>query len=116
MSDYNPLDEAKRIVNKATQTGIVLRVLGGLAVKYYCPSTSHRALDRECADMDLISLKNDKNVKQLFIDLGYAPDEFFNMTQGDARLLFLDPKERKVEVFLRVFDMCHKFDFAIGLQ
>jgi len=110
MTEYNPLDEAKRIVDKARQNGIVLRVLGGLAVKYYCPSTSDRALSRECADIDLIAV-NDHKVKEVFRDLGYAADEFFNMTQGDARLLFLDPEERKVEVFLGIFDMCHKFDF-----
>lgn len=110
MSEYNSLDEAKRIVDKARQNGIVLRVLGGLAVKYYCPSTSDRALNREYADMDLIGLNGGK-LKELFSELGYTADEFFNMTQGDARLLFLDPKERKVEVFLRIFDMCHKFDF-----
>jgi hypothetical protein len=110
MSEYNPIDEAKRIVDKARQNGIVLRVLGGLAVKYFCPSTNDRALNRECADMDLIGVNGHK-VKETFRDLGYAADDFFNMTQGDARLLFLDPKERKVEIFLGIFDMCHKFDF-----
>jgi len=115
MTDYNPLEEAKRIVEKADQAEIVLRVLGGLAVKYYCPSSSDRALNREYADMDLIG-RNDKKIKPLFKDLGYEADEFFNMTQGDARLLFLDPEERKVEVFLGVFDMCHKFDFRERLK
>jgi len=110
MPDYNQLDEAKRIVDKARQRGVLLRVLGGLAVKYYCPSTSDRALNRECADMDLMS-RNDQKVKELFKDLGYTADEFFNMTQGDARLVFMDPQEKKVEIFLGVFDMCHKFDF-----
>ena len=110
MTEYNPLDEARRIVEKARQNGVVLRMLGGLAVKYYCPSASHRSLNRECADMDLIAVKGNK-VKETFTDLGYVADEFFNMTQGDARLLFLDSKERKVEIFLGIFDMCHKFDF-----
>jgi len=115
MTDYNPLDEAKRIVEKARQNGIALRLLGGLAVKYYCPSTSDRALNRECADMDLVGV-NDHKVKETFRDLGYTADDFFNMTQGDARLVFLDPKERKVEIFLGIFDMCHKFDFRHRLR
>jgi hypothetical protein len=115
MTDYNPLEEVKRIIAKANQTGIVLRLMGGLAVKYYCPSTSDRTLNRECADIDLMSV-NDQKVKPLFKDLGYTGDEFFNMTQGDARLLFLDPVERKVEIFLGVFDMCHKFDFRDRLR
>lgn len=41
----------------------------------------------------------------------------FNALQGDKRLLFLDPAaKRRVDIFLDVFEMCHKFDFHNRLE
>ena len=110
-------EEAKGIVEEGRKTEIVLRLLGGLAVKYYCPSASHRALTREYPDMDLMGLREQsKKIQELFIGLGYTADEVFNMTQGDLRLLFLDSRGRHIDIFLDIFDMCHKFDFRDRLK
>jgi len=106
------LEEAKRIVEEGAKSGIVLRLLGGLAVKYYCPSASHCTLSREYPDMDLMGLSDQsRKMQELFVNLGYTADEVFNMMQGDLRLLFLDSRDRHVDIFLDIFDMCHKFDF-----
>jgi hypothetical protein len=51
-------------------------------------------------------------MKKLFIDLGYTPRDIFNALHGDTRLIFNDIENgRRVDIFLDVFEMCHKLDF-----
>jgi len=62
--------------------------------------------------------KETAKIKQLFTELGYRPRERFNALHG-SRLIFNDIKnQRRVDVFLDVFEMCHKFDFKgrMGLE
>jgi hypothetical protein len=42
----DPIDEARRIIEAGASQGLVLRLLGGLAVKLHSPSAGHRALSR----------------------------------------------------------------------
>ncbi len=105
--------EARRILEAAEAKGIVLRLLGGLAVKLSSPSASHRALTRKYPDIDFAGYrKQGRTIKELFVELGYEPNQRFNALHGDKRLLFYDNKNgRQVDIFLDVFEMCHKFDF-----
>jgi hypothetical protein len=107
------VQESHRILQAAEQRGIVLRLLGGLAIRIHSPSAAHRILEREYADIDLMGLrKQSKEIKTLFSDLTYSPREIFNALQGDRRLIFNDlENQRRVDVFLDVFEMCHRFDF-----
>ncbi len=51
-------------------------------------------------------------MKKLFIGLGYTPRDIFNALHGDTRLIFNDIENgRRVDIFLDVFEMCHKLDF-----
>ncbi len=55
--------------------------------------------------------KQSRDIKKLFMELGYAPREIFNALQGDKRLIFNDiVNERRVDIFLDVFEMCHRFE------
>jgi len=102
-------DEAKRILDEAKKTGIVLRLFGGVAVKYHCPSATHRALQRSYPDLDFFGRgKQGREIRKLFLDLGYEPNQRFNALHGATRLIFEDSKnQRVVDVFLDVFKMCH---------
>ncbi len=103
------VEEAKRIIDEATTRGIVLRLLGGLAVKYHCPSASHRTLQREYLDADLIGHKqHGPLIKKLLSDLGYLPNQRFNALHGGTRLMYADPAGREsLDVFFDIFKMCH---------
>jgi hypothetical protein len=107
------VQETERIVDAAAQKGIVLRLFGGLAIRFHCPSATHRSLGRKYADIDFMALrKQTRDTKKLFAELGYVPRERFNALQGDKRLIFNDiENERRVDIFLEHFEMCHKFDF-----
>jgi hypothetical protein len=82
-------------------------------VRFHCPSATHRLLARKYADIDFMGLrKQSRGMKKLFADLGYTPRDIFNALHGDARLIFNDIENgRRVDIFLDVFEMCHKFDF-----
>jgi hypothetical protein len=102
-------DEAKRILDKAKQGGIILRLLGGVAVKYHCPSATHRSLQRSYPDLDFFGRgKQGQEIRNLFLGLGYEPNQRFNALHGATRLIFEDAKnQRVVDIFLDVFRMCH---------
>jgi len=56
--------------------------------------------------------KQSKGIRALFTELGYTPREIFNAMQGAKRLIFNDVEHgRRIDIFLDVFEMCHKFDF-----
>ena len=105
--------EAERIIDIAEKNQITLRLFGGMAVRFHCPSATHRELARKYADIDFMGLKKQgRGMKKLFVDLGYTPRDIFNALHGDTRLIFNDiDHERRVDIFLDVFEMCHKFNF-----
>jgi len=105
--------ETERIIDLADKQNVVLRLFGGLAIRFHCPSATHRSLERKYADIDFMGLsKQSRGIKNLFLELGYAPREVFNAYYGDQRLIFNDlTNERRVDIFLDIFKMCHKFDF-----
>lgn len=105
--------EAERIIDTAEKNQITLRLFGGMAVRFHCPSATHRTLARKYADIDFMGLKKQaRGMKKLFIELGYTPRDIFNALHGDTRLIFNDIQNgRRIDIFLDVFEMCHKFDF-----
>ncbi len=111
-------DEAKRILDEAKARGITLRLFGGVAVKYHCPSASHRSLQRAYPDLDFFGTKKQgRLVRKLLLDLGYQPNQRFNALHGTTRLIYEDTvNQRVVDVFLEVFKMCHTLQIGPRLQ
>ena len=107
------VQETQRVVDAAAKKSIVLRLFGGLAIRFHCPSATHRSLGRKYADIDFMALrKQSRDIKKFFAELGYVPRDRFNALQGDKRLIFNDIENgRRVDVFLETFEMCHRFDF-----
>ena len=113
-------DEAKRLLESSADKKVVLKLLGGVAVALRCPSTSRDDLRRSYADMDFVGHeKQSKSIGDFFIEMGYRPRPRFNAMMGRRRLIFNDlAHERRVDIFLDVFEMCHKLNFAerLGLE
>jgi hypothetical protein len=96
-------EEVRRVIDAARERGIVLRVIGGTAVKFHCPSAAHRSMARIYGDIDMVGYRKQRlDVARLIEDLGYEPNRRFNALQGHRRLLFdnatlgydLDPATR----------------------
>ncbi len=111
-------EEADRIIEWATRRSIVLRALGGIAIKHYCPSSEKPDFNRRPKDLDFIGRKKEsKELKALFADLGYVPEKGFNALHGHRRLLFLDPDSAQdIDIFLDRFEMSHELPLAGRLE
>ncbi len=112
------IQETERILGEAEKRGVTLRLFGGLAVRFHSPSATNRKLRRDYADIDFMAFKKQsREIKKLFLALGYSPREVFNALMGDRRLIFQDLKnQRRIDIFLDVFEMCHKFDLRDRLM
>lgn len=107
------LKEANRIISAAADNGITLRLLGGTAIGFKCPSSKRPAVSRKYPDIDLVGYrKQSRQIREMFAKLGYSPNEVFNALRSASRLMFFDlPNQRRVDIFLDYFEMCHKIDF-----
>ena len=114
----SPVEEAARVIDAAQASGVVLRLFGGVSFWFRCPSARHPSLQRKYVDVDFMGhSKQAKEIKQLFASLDYVPRDKFNALQGYRRLIFNDmANQRRVDVFLDVFEMCHSFNFKARLE
>jgi hypothetical protein len=103
--EHDIVVEARRVLEAATD--IRLRLLGGLAIAVSL--SGKPLLPRTYNDIDFITARGEgpKTVK-VFETLGYEGDHQFNGLNGHRRLLFYDTaNERRVDVFVGRFQMCH---------
>ena len=114
----DPLDEGVRLAAAVRTSGLSLRITGGVAIGMRCPSAGEPALRRVYGDIDLFGLRKEgREVSELLASLGYEPDVRFNTLHGSRRLFFWDPlNSRQIDVFLDVFDMCHRLDLTKRLR
>jgi hypothetical protein len=112
--------EAVRLLQRAGEANVLVRLLGGTAVGMHRHGPWPPALERRYGDIDLVVKKGqDRGLKHLLEDLGYVPNRGFNNLHGDRRLLFYDERnERQVDVFIGTFRMCHtlELDDRLGLH
>ncbi len=113
-----PQDEARRILEASSSRDVVLKLLGGIAILTRCPSANKYGLKRNYLDLDFVGhAKQSGAITSLFGDLGYQPREKFNAMMGAKRLIFNDlENQRRSDIFLDVFEMCHKFNFRHRLK
>lgn len=104
------LGQATAVVERAQEAGIVIRLIGGIAVALHSPSARHRALRRDYADIDFVAGAIDRQALDgLLADIGYFPDKRFNSIHGKTRRLYFDESgSRQVDVFMSNFKMCHE--------
>lgn len=107
-------DEARRMLDRAAAEGVPLRLVGGIAVRFRCPSARVPPLAREYKDVDYIARSGDRErLTRLFEAAGYEPDVEFNALHGLDRLMFWDrARDRHVDVFLDALSMCHRLELA----
>jgi hypothetical protein len=105
----DPVDEALALLAEAAARGLVLRALGGVAVRLLASAATRPPLARAVKDIDVAGRSDDREaIAALLGDFGYTPDVEFNLYQGATRLLFFDTvNDRQLDVFLDRLVMCH---------
>ena len=112
------VEEMNRLMDAAQERKLHLRLIGGLAIKVHSPSASHRALQRNYPDIDLVVPKREKRqLDEFFGAMGYLPEKNFNLLNGDRRQIFFDAETgRRIDVFVGDFEMCHKLPMRDRLE
>jgi hypothetical protein len=122
VEDAGPLadvqGEAVRLLQRAADANVLVRLLGGTAVGMHRHGPWPPALERRYGDIDLVVKKGqDRGLRHLLEELGYVPNRGFNNLHGDRRLLFYDERnERQVDVFIGTFRMCHTLELNDRLE
>lgn len=113
----DPVAEARRLVEASTELGLTARALGGVAVCLQSPAGGP-LLPRSCGDIDLATRRDDRRgLVDLLKSEGYIADEMFNALHGSRRLLFFDEaNQRKLDVFVGEFSMCHVIPITDRLE
>lgn len=106
------VSEGVRLVALATEAGLTLRLLGGVAVRLISPSAGQPPLARSYGDLDFaLPRKEGRAIRDALEHAGYTGERRFNALHGDKRLLYVDEvNARKLDIFLGVFRMCHALD------
>ena len=107
----DPLPEAIGLARGAADSGLGLKLLGGLAIRVLCPPQFPPRL-RAGQDMDFACLsKGRKNVASYLESSGCEPDRRFNNLNGDRQMYFNAPSGRPIDVMVDRLTMCHTLDF-----
>ncbi|MFZ2052227.1 MAG: nucleotidyltransferase family protein [Solirubrobacteraceae bacterium] len=108
------IDEARRLLAEADRRDVPMRLLGGMAVRLLLGDRIDERFHRQIDDLDFITTrKASREVERLLEHAGWEPESRFNTLHGHRRLLFHEPAgERKVDVFVERFEMCHTLPLA----
>jgi hypothetical protein len=102
-------DEMNRLVEAARANSILLRAIGGLAVRAKSGDFA-KFFRREYRDLDFVIPEGERRKIEPFLqEMGYESDRQFNLLNGSKRQIYHDPNsERHVDIFVGNFEMCHK--------
>ena len=114
-------EEALRVVAAGEKVGVPLRVIGALAFHHHCPEFSfiQTKLNRVYTDIDFAAYaKQSKQIRELFVSLGYDEDVEINSFHAEAgRLIFNNPTSHiHVDVFMDRLDFCHPIPWKGRLE
>jgi hypothetical protein len=111
------LDEMHRLLDAAREKSMLMRAIGGLAVRVKSGDLQ-RFFSREYRDLDFVVPENERRrIEPFFLELGYESNRQFNLLNGSKRQIYLDPgSDRHVDLFVGTFEMCHKLPMNDRLQ
>jgi hypothetical protein len=102
--------EGRRVLGRAADEGVTLRLLGGVAIALRAPGQPPEPLRRAYQDLDFATTRKSSKACAAFLrGVGYEPHVAFNALHGAERLLFFDLRhERQADVFVGRFRMSHE--------
>lgn len=103
------LNEMHRLIDEAQERQILLRAIGGLAVRVQS-GDFQKFFKREYRDLDFMTEEKERRkLEPFFQEMGYESNRQFNLLNGSKRQIYQDPNsERHVDIFIGNFEMCHK--------
>jgi hypothetical protein len=111
------LEEALAIVRDASERGIPVRIVGGLAVRVLTPDFPPRV--RDAQDLDLATISRTSQALTAFlVERGYVPDKTFNALYGRKQLFFAHGGSggRALDVIVDRLEMSHTLEFKDRIE
>jgi len=108
----DPLAEALRVVDLADAKGLLVRLMGGMAIRAHAPDWPARTRRVE-VDLDFATRGKDRGAfYELLASEGYTADTRHNALFGGKQAYFVDvARNRPVDVLVDSLEMCHRFEF-----
>jgi hypothetical protein len=114
------VNEAKRIIDKAGEHGVCLRLIGALAFNLHCPEFNyiHDQWGRVFTDTDFVSRSEyGPTLLQVYRELGYRDDEMITTLYGATRMVFDHPETGfHSDLFFDKLDFCHQLPLRNRLE
>ncbi len=111
-------EEARRLLAAADAAAVPLGLIGGMGIALLLGERLEPGLRRAISDLDFVTTRRaGHQVERLLAEQGWEPDQRFNALHGARRLLFSEPGgERRVDVFVGDFRMCHRLPLMERLR
>ena len=117
------LQEGKHLIEEAGKQGIVLRVMGPIALHYYFPEYSdlyrhmERLGERVFTDIDYAAYGKHRNkLVPFFESQGYTLEKRAAMLSGGARLIFFAGRVPMIDIFFDKLNYNHPINYAGRLE
>ena len=117
------LEEGKRIAEAAQQQGIIMRVMGPLALHYYFPDNIdlyaklERLGERYFTDIDYAGYGKHRNkFSRLFESCGYECDVQTMAMTGRTRQIYYGGPVPMIDVFIDKLNYCHEVNYDGRLE
>jgi hypothetical protein len=109
----DPLAESLRVVEVAADAGLLVRLMGGMAIRAHAPDWTARTRRME-VDLDFVTVARDRAAFFGLLEAqGYTPDRQHNALFGRKQGYFVDvPRNRPVDVLVDTLEMCHRLEFG----
>jgi len=117
------LEEARRLTDEAQKRGLVLRVMGPIALHYYFPDhvelyrQMERLGDRVFTDIDYASYgKHRGKMIAFFESMGYQVEKRALMISGGSRHIYFGERIPMIDVFFDQLSYNHPIDYRGRLE
>jgi hypothetical protein len=112
VAETDLLNEAKSLIDLATERNIALRLVGGLAIRALTPALPPRS--RTGQDLDFASASSTRRaLTDMLTEQGYDADKNFNALYGNKQLFFAhNSTGLAIDVLIDKLHMCHTLEFA----
>ncbi|MFX1604962.1 MAG: hypothetical protein ACFFDD_03575 [Promethearchaeota archaeon] len=114
------VSEALRIIDAANEQGIILRLMGAIAIRLHSPEHAylHEKLGRFITDIDFVAYeKQTSKIEKFFESQNYSRRLLaFSFAMGGRMIFTNNADGRHIDVFLDRLEMCHKIEYKKRLE
>ncbi|MHA2004945.1 MAG: hypothetical protein ACW960_12670 [Candidatus Thorarchaeota archaeon] len=114
------VDEALRIIEEAEKQGIILRLMGAIAIRLHSPNFAylHDKLGRFITDIDYVAYEKQTSKIEKFLESqNYSRKMLsFSFALGGRMIFTNNADGRHIDVFLDRLEMCHKIEYKKRLE